>query len=72
MTTHKTRVIHAADGSYTIDVGGVVFGPYGPGRCEAVHQSGNQCVHTRGHVGCHSANDPNGTGVWGKFKYRWH
>lgn len=46
------------DEAVTIDVGdGIVFGPYGPGRCEAVSPAGDQCRHHRGHMGCHTAYD---------------
>jgi hypothetical protein len=69
----KWNTIHHADGSYTIDAGGVMFGPYGPGKCESVHPgSGMRCVHGRNHRGCHCAFDPKVPASVEKFKYRWH
>lgn len=48
-----------SDTEFTIEVGnGIVFGPYGPGRCESVHPTaGVQCVHHNRHVGCHTSED---------------
>lgn len=65
------RTIYAADGSHVIDAGdGYVFGPYGPGRCEATHPgSGMRCAHGKNHAGCHSAYDER-TPV-GEFTHRW-
>jgi hypothetical protein len=48
--------VYADDGSFTIEVGGVTFGPYGPGKCTSVHPGSTmRCKHGKGHVGCHSA-----------------
>jgi hypothetical protein len=60
-----------SDTEYTIDAGdGFVFGPYGPGRCEAVHPgSGLRCYYGARHVGCHTAvaeDCPSG-----EVTYRW-
>jgi len=57
------------DGSHSfVFEDGIVFGPYGPGECGAVHPTGMTCKHHRNHGGCHGTWDDNTTE---KFKYRW-
>lgn len=64
------KTITHADGSFSIDAGdGYVFGPYGPGECEAVHTTGMKCKSYKGHGGCHATFDYDTPA--GKMKHRW-
>ncbi len=53
-----------------INAGGIMFGPYGPGRCESVHPgSGLQCFHHNQHCGTHAAITIDTKA--GEVKFRW-
>ncbi len=59
-----------SDTAFTVDAGGVVFGPYGPGQCEAVHRgSALRCFYHANHVGSHGAVKADEAS--GETTYRW-
>ena len=68
--TFDCETVYADDGSFTIHVGDITFGPYGPDKCPAVHPGGMPCKHWRGHSGCHGTYDYETPA--GKFKHRWN